>query len=100
MLKSKVAINKKAKWITLSLYRNCFDDGNKTHLGFKYSGVYYCLTHTKSNISVPNEYLRMKEKADSSGITYMTKATSKPKALHITNMRILRSYFIDSVNNK
>jgi hypothetical protein len=80
----------------LSLYRNCFRDGEKVHLGLKYKGVYYCLTHSKSKLIVPKKCLRMNTE-DVDKITYLCKAVSDPVLINPTSMRISKMFFYNNV---
>lgn len=99
VLKGKVAMTKKVKWITFSLYKNCFNDGEKHHLGFKYNGEYYCLTHSLNSVHVPGTFLRMKDRYDATKPAYLVKAKSKPEVIHVTNMRIFRNFLVNNLKN-
>lgn len=87
-----MSIKKQSKWIQLTLYKNCFKDGEKTHLGFKHNGKYYVLTHSKSKVVIPKKHLRMNY-SDENSVEYLTRAVGKPIALNSTNMRLARSFF-------
>lgn len=82
----------------LHLYKNCFNDGDKVHLGLKYKGVYYCLTHSKSKIVVPEKCLRM-NKEDIDKTTYLCKAVSKPILINQTSMRLSKLFFYNNIIN-
>lgn len=83
--------NKQTKWIQLTLYKNCFNDGERQHIGFKHNGIHYCLTHSKSPVLIPKKCLRMNHISDES--EYLTRTTSSPVVLNLTNMRISKLFF-------
>jgi hypothetical protein len=87
-----MSIKKQSKWIPLTLYKNCFKDGEKTHLGFKHNGKFYVLTHSKSKVTIPKKHLRMNH-SDEETVEYLTKAIGKPIPVNSTNMRLARSFF-------
>lgn len=86
-----ISKNKKTKWIQLTLYKNCFNDGDDVHLGFKHKGIYYCLTHTRSPILIPKKYLRMNHTRDDPG--YIAVSIGTPTPVNLTNMRISKLFF-------
>ena len=90
-------MNKKIKWLPLYLYSNCFNDNNSTHLGFKYRGSFYCITHNNSNIDkkiknwiqgieIPKKCLKMAKISQKK--EYLKPCISIPTILHKTNMYI------------
>lgn len=87
--------NKQTKWIQLTLYKNCFNDGEAKHIGFKHDGTYYCLTHSKSKTLIPKKDLRMNHVSDEP--EYLAVATSVPKPVNLTNMRISKLFFLNNV---
>jgi hypothetical protein len=81
------------RWLTLSLLENCFSDGEQTHLGIKFRGEYYCVTHSKANgIEIDKVYLKMKEISDKP--EYFKKCQSEPKVLHRTQMKISEAFLV------
>jgi len=79
----------------LSLYKNCFKDGNKMHLGVRYRGIYYCLTHSPSKLIIPKKCLRMNIEDDKT--TYLVKAVSRPELVNLTNMRLSKMFFYNNI---
>lgn len=51
----------KEGWCKLHVINNCFNDGAATHLGLKYKGNWYCITHCKGGVLIEKENLRMNE---------------------------------------
>ena len=76
----------KVKWLTLCLLNNCFYDGERTHLGLKYRGVFYCITHSKGGIEIPKKFLKMK--SISYKHEYLKKCISVPVLINNTSMKI------------
>ena len=75
------------RWLNLFLYENCFNDNEGTHLGFKFRGVFYCITHSKANgFEIPKKYLNMKDISNKP--EYLKKCISTPVILHRTGMKI------------
>jgi hypothetical protein len=93
-LSNRISIKKQTKWIQLTLYSNCFEDGEKTHLGFKHKGIYYCLTHSRSPVLVPEKYLKMNHVGNRDA--YVAIARSTPVSINKTNMRISKLFFYNA----
>lgn len=74
------------KWLTLCVLNNCFFDGKLQHLGLKYRGVYYCITHSKGDIEIPKKYLKMKDISHKR--EYLKKCISEPTIVNKTSMKI------------
>lgn len=78
------------RWLTLVLLKNCFSDGEKTHLGIKFRGHYYCITHSATGsqpgIEIPKEYLKMKNISEFP--EYLKQCTTEPVTLYSTSMKI------------
>ena len=76
----------KVKWLTLYVLNNCFFDGQLQHLGLKYRGVYYCVTHSRGDIEIPKKYLKMKNISHKK--EYLKKCLSTPNVINGTSMKI------------
>ena len=76
----------KIKWLNLSVLENCFFDDNSKHLGLKYRGVYYCITHCRGELEIPKKYLKMREISNKP--EYLKKCISKPSIINKTSMKI------------
>lgn len=63
-------------------------------MGFKYKGVYYCLTHSPSSVLVPKKCLRMNNDGDQS--EYIALARSVPTVVNLTNMRLSKLFFYNT----
>lgn len=86
------------RWLTLSLMGNCFFDDDKTHLGIKFRGSYYCITHSKTNgYEIDKKYLKMKEISDKP--EYFKKCKSEPQILHRTSMKISEAFLVSFMLN-
>lgn len=97
-MSDRISVKKQTKWIQLSLFKNCFNDGEKTHLGFKYNKEFYCLTHSEQKLEVPKKCLRMRTESADQRPTYLCKATSKkPELVNTTKMRISKPFFYNNV---
>lgn len=53
-------------WLTLFWLNNCFNDGSKKHLGLKYKGDWYALTHLDNGtgVRVYKRYLKMRHRSN------------------------------------
>lgn len=95
-------------WLRLFKLNNCFNDKSQVHLGLKYRGKWYAITHFNNQVGVkiPKYFLRMREK--SSKDEYLKRITgSAPNRISSTNMfihsRVLDHYDkfkLDSLTNK
>lgn len=101
--------NKTPKWIPLNLYLNCFDDDNHSHLGFKYKGVHYCITHNKGSEKTLDKdwiqgYLIPKSALKMSVISpkkeYLKQCLTKPTLLNKTGMFINYKFVTNTLRNK
>lgn len=101
-LKNPNRKNKKAfpRWLTLSLFSNCFGDGERNnHLGINFRGVYYCITHSSGNgVLIPKQFLKMKD--ISSHPEYFKKCTTKPIVLHKTKMKLQEIFIVSAILNQ
>lgn len=94
-------MNKKKKsphnWLHLSLYINCFGQNDKnTHLGLKFRGEYYCITHNEVNgVMIQKKYLKMREVSNKP--EYFKKMLSTPILLHQTSMYINKDFIISAI---
>lgn len=80
----------------LSLFSNCFKDGKKTHLGIKFKGHYYCISHNSMNGKmVPKEYLKMKYISDKE--EYFKQCLGKPTVINQTSMKIKQDFVIRAI---
>lgn len=99
MLEKKNQKNKKKsfpRWLRLSLYKNCFGEGELVHLGIKFRGVFYCITHSKGNgVEIPKKYLQMRD--ISSKPEYFKKCETIPEVLHKTQMKISESFIVQAI---
>lgn len=50
-------------WVQLFMINNCFNDKHKKHLGLKYKGKWYCITHNNMNekLLIPKTDLDMRD---------------------------------------
>lgn len=95
-------------WLKLYVLNNCFNDKTKTHLGLKYKGQWYCITHFNNYVGVLIPKYRLKMKIKSTKNEYLKKLTnSAPNIMNETPMRIhsnvLKNYEVnklDSLENK
>ena len=85
------------RWLQLFMINNCFNDEDKKHLGLKYRGKWYCITHNSQNekILIPKTNLDMRDY--SSKPEYLKRIyNSAPNVINPTNMsisvRILNKY--------
>lgn len=87
---------------------NCFNDGPKTHLGLKYKGKWYCITHHNNNkgVVIPKYFLTMLEKSEKNEYLKLIE-NSAPNVVSRTNMfihsRVLEQYDkykLDSLKNE
>lgn len=93
---SKKKTGQYPRWLTLILYSNCFNDDGLTHLGIKFRGVYYCITHSRGNgVEIPKQYLKMKD--ISKKPEYFKKCTSNPNYKHRTQMKINESFIVTAI---
>ena len=89
--------DKSNRLLSLFLYSDCFNDGEATHLGFKYKGVYYCITHSKFNgYEIPKKYLKMRD--ISSKPEYLKVCETTPKIVHETKMKVSEEFIIKYLN--
>jgi len=93
-------LNKKKKlphsWLHLSLYKNCFGEGDKTHLGLKFRGNYYCITHNEANgVMIQKKYLKMREVSNKP--EYFKRMLCNPVLLHQTSMYINKDFIISAI---
>ena len=91
------------RWLDLYVYSNCFNDDDKTHLGIRFRGEYYCITHLKNNgIEIPKKYLKMKVYSNKN--EYFKKCNTTPNVIHKTSMKINEAFIVDFLltiqNNK
>lgn len=86
------------KKIRLNLYSNCFNS-NKSHLGFKYNGILYCLTHSQCGNSflIKSEELHMKMKSDRK---QFIKPALNQKALFVntTGMFVNKEFIVQNIH--
>lgn len=95
-------------WLRLYKLNNCFNDKSKTHLGLKYKGKWYCITHlnTDTGVLIKKYNLKMPVKSDKD--EYLKRIiTSAPNVITSTNLKIRRSvllnydkYKLDNLENK
>jgi hypothetical protein len=54
------------KWIKLYVLNNCFNDKHKKHLGVKYNGVWFAITHKGNDncLIIPDSCFKIKEKSN------------------------------------
>jgi len=85
------------RWLTLSLFSNCFGEGDKfSHLGICFRGVYYCITHSSGNgIIVPKNMLKMAKMSNNE--EYFKRCLNIPKVLHRTKMKINESFIVNAI---
>lgn len=77
------------RWAQLQLLSNCFNDSTKSHLGLRYKGRWYCITHNGHNqrLVIEKKHLDMKE--ISPDTEYLKRVyNSVPKILNSTKMSI------------
>lgn len=90
MENKKVKKNKKEfpRWIPLFLYSHCFGKGdNSTHLGLRFRGEYYCISHAeRGGYLINKEYLKMQ--FISPKLEYLKRCCGKPNIIHKTRMYI------------
>lgn len=87
------------RWLSLSLLENCFFDDAQTHLGIKFRGEYYCITHSKTNgFEIDKSFLKMKELSDKP--EYFKKCKSEPKIVHKTQMKISEAFLVSYLLNE
>lgn len=85
----------KVKWLILSVFRNCFYNKGKIHLGLKYRGVFYCISHSEGDIVIPKGYLKMKE--ISTKKEYLKLCVLKPIVLNQTSMKISEKFMNNQI---
>lgn len=88
----------KSKWLLLSLYSNCFGEGDSTHLGLNFRGKYLCITHSLGNgVLIDKKHLKMRDISEKN--EYLKRCISKPKKLHVTNMKIEERFVVKAILN-
>ena len=95
-------------WLRLYKLNNCFNDKSKVHLGLKYKGKWYCVTHlnTDSGVLIKKYHLKMPIKSEKD--EYLKRITSSaPNIIVPTNLKIHRNvllnydkYKLDNLKNK
>lgn len=86
------------KKIRLNLYSSCFNY-DKNHLGFKYNGILYCLTHSQcgNSFAVSANELHMKNKSNRK--QFLKPALNqKAKLVNTTGMFINLKYVIQNID--
>lgn len=95
----KTKKNKKEfpRWIPLFLYSNCFGEGdNSSHLGLRFRGEYYCITHSPGNgILIQKKYLKMREISNRE--EYFKRCLSTPQIIHKTSMSISEAFLVNGI---
>lgn len=95
-MKEKEKVNLKTRWLTLNLYKNCFGEGDGTHLGIKYKGIYYCITHSGGNgIEISKDNLKMRNISDKR--EYFKQCTDVPELINSTKMKISERFIIAAI---
>ena len=77
------------RWTQLFMINNCFNDSHKKHLGLKWKGEWYCITHNDQNekILIPKDDLDMREYSPKN--EYLKRVyNSSPNIVNPTNMSI------------
>lgn len=95
-------------WLKLYKLNNCFNDGSSIHLGLKYKGNWYALTHhnTWEGVEVPKYFIKRLTHSDRP--EYLKRVYhSAPNKLNDTGMRIHKrvleeyeKYKLDNLYNK
>lgn len=94
--KQKSAHKEFPRWLKLFLYKNCFGEGDSVHLGLKFRGIYYCITHSRGNgVEIPKKYLKMKD--ISKKTEYLKRCTELPIIMHPTNMSISEAFLVTAI---
>ena len=79
-------------WLQLQFLNNCFNDKSKKHLGLKFEGEWYCITHNPFNekVLIPKEDLDMRDYSPKN--EYLKRVYgSAPNIVNPTNMSISRA---------
>lgn len=94
---SKLKNKKYYRWLSLYLYGNCFNEGEEfTHLGIKFKGVYFCITHSKGVNEIPKKYLKMSKISKQK--EYLKRCNCVPIIKHKTNMKISSDFLNEIIN--
>ena len=94
----KTKKNKKEfpRWIPLFLYSHCFGEGdNSTHLGLRFRGIYYVITHSIGGVLIQKKYLKMREISNKP--EYFKACLNTPKIIHKTSMKISEAFLVNGI---
>lgn len=79
----------KSESYNLSLINNCFNDKNARHMGIKYNGNWYIITHRNKGIYVPKNCIKTNKPDDrASYLVKLVKGQSAPNILTPLSARI------------
>ena len=82
----------KSESYNLCLINNCFNDKNSRHMGIKYNGDWYIITHSNKGIYIPKNCLKTNKIDDRpSYLVKLIKGSSAPNILHQLSGRIHKS---------
>lgn len=85
------------RWLRLSLYKNCFGENDGNHLGLRFRGKFYCITHSGggTGIIIQKKYLKMRE--ISNKVEYLKECKVVPEILHTTGMYIREDFLVKAI---